>query len=151
MKYFFIILVLLCTSCITMNKFYSQYDEYDIIQQNSLLFVKLTLNDKPTLFLIDTGASKSFLDINKSENYNFTYINKPIEKYVGIGGLQSIYTVLKYDIKEMYIPFLGISLEELIPYFRKDNLKIVGLIGSDYLLARKAIIDYENSILYLKK
>lgn len=151
MKHFLLILVLLFCSCTTMKKFYSQYDSYKIIKENNLLFVRLTLNDKPTLFLIDSGASKSFLDINKTENYSFSYINKPIEKYAGVGGLENIYTVINYKIKEMHIPFLGISLEELNPYFRKDNLKVAGLIGSDYLLSRNAIIDYENSVLYLKK
>lgn len=151
MKYFFIILLLLCSSCMTQKKFYSQYESYFTIKQNNLLFVQLILNDKPTLFLIDSGASKSFLDINKAENYKFNYVNQPIEKYVGIGGLQSIYVVSDYKIKGMNIEFLGISLEELSPYFKKDNLKIAGLIGSDYLLSRNAIIDYENSRLYLKK
>lgn len=152
MKYFLIILLLLlCTGCITTKNFYSQYNKYDVIMQNSLLFIQLTLNNKSSLFLIDTGSSKSFLDINKIEKYKFGYINKPIEKYVGIGGLQSIYTVYEYKITEMHIPFLGINLEELNPYFKKDNLTIVGLIGSDYLVFRNAIIDYENSKLYLKK
>ena len=152
MKHFLLILVLvLCSGCMTMSKFYSQYDSYFTIKQNNLLFVQLVLNEKPTLFLIDSGSSKSFLDINKASTYNFTYINQPIEKYVGIGGLQSIYVVSDYKIKGVYIEFLGISLEELSPYFKKDNLKIVGLIGSDYLLSRNAIIDYENSRLYLKK
>ena len=152
MKLFLVILVMLLSGgCMTMNKFYSQYDSYFTIKQNNLLFVQLTLNDKSTLFLIDSGASKSFLDINKSEYYKFTYTNKPIEEIVGIGGLQNIYRVSNYNIKGMYIEFLGINLEELSPYFKKDNLKIAGLIGSDYLLLRKAIIDYENSRLYLKK
>jgi len=152
MKHFLIILVLfLCSGCMTMNKFYSQYDKYYIIKQNNLLFVQLRLNDKPTLFLIDTGSSKSFLDINKALTYHFTYIDKPIEKYAGIGRLENIYTVVDYEISGMHIAFLGISLEELNPYFRKDNLKIAGLIGSDYLIIRNAIIDYEKSLLYLKK
>ena len=151
MKHFLIILVLLLCSCATMKNFYSQYDAYYIIKQNNLLFVQLTLNDKPTLFLLDTGSSKSFLDINKATTYHFTYIDKPIEKYAGIGGLENIYTVVDYEIKGMHIAFLGISLEELNPYFKKDNLKIAGLIGSDYLIIRNAIIDYEKSILYLKR
>ena len=151
MKHFLLILVLLLCSCTTMKKFYSQYDSYNIIKENNLLYVKLTLNDTPTLFLVDSGASKSFLDINKTEKYSFNYINKPIEKFAGVVGIGNIYTVMDYKIKEMHIPFLGISLEELNPYFSKDNLKVAGLIGSDYLLSRNAIIDYENSLLYLKK
>ena len=144
-------MLILCSGCMTMKKFYSQYDSYFTIKQNNLLFVQLVLNDKPTLFLIDSGASKSFLDINKAEYYKFTHTNKPIEEIVGIGGLQNIYMVSDYKIKGLYINFLGINLEELSPYFKKDNLKIAGLIGSDYLLLRSAIIDYENSRLYLKK
>ena len=107
MKHFLIILVLLLCSCATMKNFYSQYDAYYIIKQNNLLFVQLTLNDKPTLFLLDTGSSKSFLDINKATTYHFTYIDKPIEKYAGIGtrninekGKQAIETTYKNTIEK---------------------------------------------------
>ena len=151
MKKIIIILVLLLFGCVSSKNFYDQYDKYNIIRQNNILFIKLTLNDKSTLFLIDSGSSKSFLDINKYKKYNFSYINQPIERYVGIGGLQNIYIIFDYNIKELHIPFLGIDLEELNPYFKKDNFVVAGLIGSDYLLSRNAIIDYENSILYLKK
>ena len=78
------------------------------------------------------------------------YIDKPIERYVGIGGFQNIYTIFDYTIYEMFIPMLGINLEELNPYFQSDNIKIAGIIGSEYLANRNAIFDYEKNKLYLK-
>jgi hypothetical protein len=146
----FILLIFTLCNCVTIKNYYWQYSEYDLIRRNSLYFIQLTVNNKTALFLIDSGSSKSFLDITQYDKYEFMYIDKPIERYIGIGGFQNIYTVFGYEIKEMFVPMLGINLEELNPYFKSDNIKITGIIGSEYLLTRNAVIDYENNKLYLK-
>lgn len=138
------------SSCVSIKNYYWQYTEYDLIRKNNLYFLQLTVNNKKALFLIDSGSTKSFLDINQYDKYKFMYIDKPIERYVGIGGFQNIYTIFDYTIDEMFIPMLGINLEELNPYFQSDNIKIAGIIGSEYLANRNAIFDYEKNKLYLK-
>jgi hypothetical protein len=117
---------------------------------NNLLLIELTLNGKPALFLIDTGANKSLLDINKVEKYKFSFLETPFEKFVGIGGLQNIHIIWDYQLKEFFQPMFGIDLAELNPYFKSDNIDIAGILGSDFLRDKKAVIDYENLKLYIK-
>ncbi|GJS75400.1 reverse transcriptase [Tanacetum coccineum] len=42
-------------------------------KEHGLLFTKLTINDKKTLGLIDTGATHNFLDVKEAEQLGVTY------------------------------------------------------------------------------
>lgn len=137
-------------SCSVNKNYFWQYSKYELIKKSNLHFIKLTLNNKQALFLIDSGSSKSFIDINQYEYYKFLYIDKPIEKYIGIGGPQNIFAIFNYNIDEMFIPMLGIDLDEINPYFISNDINISGIIGADYLNSRSAIINYDNNNLYLK-
>jgi hypothetical protein len=116
-----------------------------------MLLMEVVLNGKKAFLLIDTGASKSLLDINKSSKYNFSYNKLNIEKYIGIGGIQDMYTIYNYKIDNFFIPMIGTDLSEIAPFFNYDGIYIVGIIGSDFLNNRNAIIDYKNNKLLLIK
>ncbi len=49
-------------------------------------------------------------------------------------------------LKVAIVDFSHINLE----YAKFSEKKIVGLLGSDFLYSRKAILDFENSILKLR-
>ena len=63
------------SSCVSIKNYYWQYTEYDLIRKNNLYFLQLTVNNKKALFLIDSGSTKSFLDINQYDKYKFMYID----------------------------------------------------------------------------
>jgi hypothetical protein len=116
-----------------------------------MLFVNVTLNDKTCLLLIDTGASRSLLNINKCNKYGFGYIKSEKINYIGIGGVQDIYVIYDYKIDDFFISMLGADLEDVTRYFNEDNIDIIGIMGSDFLNDNNAIIDYQNLKLYVKR
>lgn len=106
----------------------------------------LLLNGKMTLFLLDTGASSSLVDSSVRKEYGFT-IGKALDSISGIGGSRRIYEVkdveLKYRDHLLVVPKLKTSnISEI-----REALKIVGILGSDYLNAVGANIDFCNKVL----
>ena len=120
----------------------------NLIEHNDMHFMCVTLNGKKTRLLIDTGASKSLLDISQAEKFGFNYAILSRNQYVGIGGAIDIYVVYDYKIQERHISFLGADLEEVTHYFRISDMDIVGIIGSDFLESYNTRIDFVNNKLY---
>lgn len=122
----------------------------ELYEKNEMHFVDITLNGIKTKLLIDTGASKSLLDISQAETYGFEFIFLSKNQYVGLGGLQDIYTIYDYKVEEFYIAFLGADLSEVQTYFVKDGIHIVGVLGSDFLEKHKVSIDFSTNKLYIR-
>jgi hypothetical protein len=51
-------------------------------------------------------------------------------------------------MNDMFITFMGCDLSEVISYFEKDGMHIVGVLGADFFDAYKVRIDFESNILY---
>ena len=124
-------------------------NEIELTEINEMHFVKVTFNDKPAMLLFDTGASKSLLDISQAEEYGFEYAKYSDRQYIGLGGLTDIHNVYGYKIKELWISFLGADLTEIRDYFEKENMHIIGIIGSDFIKIYNVSADFKNNILYL--
>ena len=149
--YLFIV-IFLFTSCVPTQKMIiipDNYTEYQLEKFNDLYLLDVTLNGKKTKLLLDTGASKSLLDINKCQYFGFEYSVQSLTKYVGIGGATDIYVVYNYNIDLFFVSFLGADLSEISKYFKMDGNKIVGILGSDFLIRTNAIIDYSTNKLYI--
>jgi uncharacterized protein YceK len=146
----FVIVLYGCSSLVSLSV-PSDYLEYSLTPFKDMLILDIQLNGSKAKLLIDTGASKSLLNINRSEQYGFEYITFLKNKYVGIGGLTDIYAVYGYEVDLFHVNFLGADLDEITRYFKEDGLFIVGIIGSDFLKNNGAIIDYSHSKLYMKK
>jgi len=124
--------------------------EIKLHEWKNMHFIDITLNGKDSKLLIDTGASKSLLDISKAEEYQFSYVLLSNNQYVGLGGLESIYAPYDYKIEDFIISFLGADLSEIQHYFNRDGVYIVGILGSDYLEKNDCRIDFKKNILYIK-
>jgi len=122
----------------------------ELHEKNEMHFLDITLNGIKTKLLIDTGASKSLLDISQADTYDFKYVLLSEDQYVGLGGLVDIYIIYDYDVEAFFIPFLGSDLSEIQNYFIKDGIHIAGILGSDFLEKSNAIIDFKTNQLYLK-
>ena len=146
-KIIFILFVFL-SSCASLKTF-QMPAKINLVEINNMHFVRVTFNEIKTLLLIDTGASKSLLDISKSEEYGFSYTLLSKKQYVGLGGLQDIYVIYDYKIQEIWITFLGVDLSEIQGYFNKSGIDIVGIIGSDFIKNYNVVIDFKNNIMYL--
>lgn len=126
-------------------------DTVQMSQRNGMHFVQITLNGIKTNLLLDTGASKTILDVNKAEKFNFKCILLNENQYIGIGGKTDLYVVYNYKVDELFIPFLGTDLSEITEYFSDGDIEIVGILGSDFIERYKVIIDFHENIIYYKR
>ena len=108
-------------------------------------------------WVIDTGASKSVFDKNLVDKY-FILENESDEIHsAGIGekpletSLAQLKTLHlgKLKIENMKVALLDLSHKNEL-YLKATNLKICGLIGSDFLMRYQAVIDYRKQALLLK-
>jgi len=148
-KVIYILLVFFLLGCTT-TKYYPRHKEINLFEHNNMLFIQVVLNEKKAFLLLDTGASRSLLDIAQAKKYEFNFLEISTKQYVGIGGLQDVYVVYNYKIKEIFVPFLGMDLTEITQYFNQDDIFIVGIIGSDFLQRFNAKIDFSTHKLYIQ-
>ena len=104
---------------------------------------------------LDTGASKTVFDKNLAQHYVVSENSEDIQS-VGIGeklmtaqyAVMNPFTLGIYKIENLKVALFDIMhINEC--YNRVANIIICGLIGSDFLLKHKAIIDYKNKVLVL--
>lgn len=125
-------------------------NEVTLIEHYDLHFVNIKVNGKPGVLLVDTGASKSLLDINKAEEYGFETLFLSKNQYVGIGGVTDIYVIYNYKIEGPWVTFLGADLSEIQEFFNKDDVKIIGILGVDFLENNNCTLDFSKNKLYIK-
>ena len=133
--------------CSPTNSIYGE-QTLNLVEHNNMHFINIVLNGKRCKLLVDTGASKSLLDITQAEKYSFSYMLLRENQYIGLGGLQDIYVVFDYVIDDFYITFLGTDLSEIQKYFSREGFSIIGVLGSDFLEERTARIDFNLNKLY---
>jgi hypothetical protein len=108
------------------------------------------------MWIVDTGASKTVLDSNLEEYYTPTETSLTEIESMGIGDSKvetkaGIITAIYFG--ESCLNDLQVALIDLSPinqlYQQHTNETITGLIGSDFLVQHKAIIDFKKMILQL--
>lgn len=131
--------------------------EYRVLEfQNTRLspVVEIEIADTTMLFLIDTGASMSFLDLKAYEDNKDKFSNIIAKFKIGVTNLMSDDSLTIYIVnglvfgKEHEIKILD---SHIITELNKDSCNISGIIGKDYLTRNHAIINYKNKTLKLKK
>ena len=119
--------------------------------------VKATINGVKGLFILDTGASNSCVGFEAIETFNLDVIDSEI-KAAGAGATDMTTQVSKKNSlkigtwKREKLALILFNLIHVNTALTNHNAKPVdGIIGADILKKGKAIIDYENKYLYLKK
>ncbi len=119
--------------------------------------VKAKINGKKGSFILDTGASNSCIDFNNANYFNLDVLAS--STLASGAGATDMFTKKslknKLSIKKWHFFNFDLVLFDLTHVnlaLTKHNAKeIHGIIGADILQKGKAIIDYKNSKLYLKK
>lgn len=129
----------------------------ELENENYHILVEIRFSDdEPQMWVIDTGASKTVLDINLINH--FTEVETPLTEIesMGIGDSRietksGIIHVLKLGDATLFdLNVALIDLSQLnILYHQFTNEKISGLIGSDFLVRYKANIDFKKLVLTL--
>lgn len=128
----------------------------DELRDGYHILCRVHINGKEFRMLVDTGASMTIFDINKTSeiSQNETESNNQIvfslskkelhSKYIVIDEMRIGDIIIK-NYKTLLINIDGIN------QFYKDNSEptIDGIIGGDILREYKAIIDYENRYMIL--
>ncbi len=127
-------------------------------EENSYhLFVSAIINGKKYDMLIDTGASQTVFDatlIPESTNDKIR-IQEIQSAGIQAGELKSsIGNIEKFklgDLKRRNWTVVLIDLQHVNALYKRFSSKhVAGLIGSDFLLRHKAIIDYKKKELVLR-
>lgn len=104
---------------------------------------------------IDTGASKTVFDKNLPEYFSISDESEEIHSAgigekplkTSIGELQP-FSLAKYKIENLKVALIDLSnINEL--YYRATSIEICGLIGGDFLMKHKAVIDYKRKMIIL--
>jgi hypothetical protein len=118
-----------------------------LIHHKYLYFIRVKLNNRDAIFLIDTGASASLVDINQANDYKFKY-SVSEQKFSGVGGGSSSYKIFNYkfhhDSTTLKVYPYGMDLKEVNKSFIENGMPITGVIGSDFLRTHDAIINYKK-------
>lgn len=119
--------------------------------------VKASINGVKGRFILDTGASNSCIDFSNIEKFKLNVIDsKTLASGAGAINMQTQQSLSnKINLKKWnYANFnlVIFDLRHVITALKQHNEKEVqGIIGADILQKGKAIIDYKNNKLYLKK
>lgn len=123
----------------------------------NIIFIELEVNDRPAMFIVDTGASVSLVDRQQASEYEFIcHENVGSGKINGLTGINTLVptsriNVSHYNYKFRGIKFYAIDIDPIHEYLEKRNIHILGILGADFLIKNKAVIDYENKILILNR
>lgn len=137
-----------------LNKSYCKIKMHPIASNHFKIISKI--NGVKGVFLVDTGASTTFIDLNLKEKFKLT--SKPSNIKASGAGPDKIDTFLSKNntlsiekwVKTRF-PIALIDLSSVNNAFESINASTVdGIIGADVLKKGFAVIDYEKRYLYLK-
>jgi predicted aspartyl protease len=119
-----------------------------------ILTVEITINNKKSIMLLDTGASTSILDLRKL--YKFTSV-EPLKSFnvTSIQDNMESYNILinKIEIGNKKILNKNIQVIDLINLnntFSTNNINVIdGILGNDILFDNISSIDLKNKVIIL--
>jgi len=125
-------------------------------EQNFHVVINSKFDDGTTgHWIIDTGASKTVFDMNKTNHYHKCEEEEEILS-AGFGDkpLKSAMAILKPvwfgKLKTENIKVALLDMSHINDFYRKKaNIEICGFIGGDFLMKYKAEISYKEKLLIL--
>ena len=135
------------------------YTPLSLLESPARLFTTQgTINNQNMLFIVDTGASDTCLDIQSATQKLNLVASELNDKVIGFGatdGARSISFLEKIALGDFAIADFAISVIDLsninMALHSLGFSPIDGIIGADILAKYNALISYENKYLYLKK
>lgn len=123
-----------------------------------LLVTSVFKNGEEGKWVIDTGASKSVFDQNLKDHYQILeglteelhsagFHDEPITSST---ATLHVFSLGKLRIEGMKVALMDLSHINTL-YSKSAQVKICGLLGSDFLFKYKAEVDYRKKRLVLRK
>lgn len=131
----------------------------ELDEGNFHILIESRIGDSETSYwVIDTGASKTVFDITLQDKYIICNDLFSEVESAGIGNSKietKVGVIERLNLGEKIVEDFSVGLIDLsnlnVLYSQYTDYKIAGLIGSDFLLTHKAIIDYESLTLTVSK
>jgi len=131
----------------------------ELEEHNFHIIVTGKFDDGSTGFwAIDTGASKTVFDKNLSDKYENTDEEADEIHTAGVGEkplsttLGNLPGILLGKLKTGKLTVALLDLSHINELYKKaTDLEICGLIGGDFLMKHRAVIDYKRKLLILEK
>ncbi len=123
--------------------------------QSKISLIELKVNGRNAVFIVDTGSSISLVDEAKANMYKFkSFPAKGQGKIQGLGGKNSfnITSRIKLSYADKFRcnhKFYACNLSNIISVFERKNKSILGILGADFFLKYKAVIDYDKKSLII--
>ena len=120
------------------------------------LYINTEINGIPASLILDTGAGGTVFGIRRVEEFQLG-VDASNVTIVGVGGYftAAAATIPGFRMADFYVESLEVHLLCLYFFnyiFRREGFTVMdGIIGADVLKRYRAIIDYGNLMLYLKR
>lgn len=139
-----IIIMILFNSLIYAQK------QYKFVEGTSIPIVEISIGEKIGMFIVDTGSSHTYLSKSYIEGLS-KYVGKKYSNELTYSSLSEDITTISYKVKvsiEGYDTYLSvIDMSKINKSI--EPLKIIGIIGTDFLRQTNAFIDYKNKKLII--
>ena len=118
------------------------------VTELGLIYATFTCNGKAMNFLLDTGSTISYVDAAAVSEMDLE-LHEYNDSVIGLGGSQDMdyYCSLKLETPET-VTVIDLPINDFSGPFsfieRESGVKIHGLLGNNFLLASKYVIDYEK-------
>ncbi len=126
--------------------------KFKLLKTNHII-VKAEVNNIFGNFIVDTGASNSCIDLNKSEKFKLNFKKSDEQASSATEQIKETFiskknSLLVGDCSKTDFNLILFDLKRVIKALKeKDNLEVDGIIGSDILIEFNCQIDYkENEI-----
>ena len=128
---------------------------FNVLSTNHII-IDATVNNVDGKFLIDTGASNSCIDLNKSEKFKLNFGKSNEQASSASDEIKDTFISKKNSliIDKYYINDFDIILFNMKHVIKslldKDGIEIDGIIGADILMKHNCCINYKENILVIK-
>ena len=160
---FIIILVIIALIAYIVNKVESTKKELnsrmsfkEALDLIELPIVTFYQGDKKLNFMLDSGSNLSIIDINAVNNLKLkhTKLNK-VNSIIGINGetRNAGFINLKFSYKHMNFDydFQYLDLSNVVDSLKQNGITIHGILGNQFFIKYKYILDFNDLIAYSKK
>ena len=136
-----------------LNSRMSFKESLDLVEMPIVTFYQ---GDKKLNFMLDTGSNLSIIDSNAVSklDINYTKLDKKSD-IIGIYGdskvANSINIRFVYKNLEFDYDFQCMDLSEAVNSIKQDGITIHGILGNQFFVKYKYILDFNDLVAYSKK
>ena len=113
-------------------------------------------DDKKLNFMLDSGSNLSIIDINAVNNLKLEYVKlNKVNSIIGINGetRNAGFINLKFSYKHINFDydFQYLDLSNVVDSLKQDGITIHGILGNQFFVKYKYVLDFNDLIAYSKK